>query len=163
GAIWLSDDQGLRQVASKLSSPASSLPQKAYQGNAQFGDFTFAPDGSLWAVTGKGVQRFDQVDRWQTPVAVAAAPGESFTPEQGLTSDAVWKVLIDREGVWVATNSGLDRLRRAALTTVRLPQAKDREFSIAAGDGGSVWTGNSGLPLTHVAADGAITSFPGTL
>src|SRR5262249_4334302 len=110
GAIWLSDDQGLRQVASKLSSPAVSLLQKAYHGSTPFGDFTFAPDGSLWAVTGKGVQRFEQVDRWQTPVAVAAA-GESFTPEQGLTSDAVWKVLIDREGVWVATNSGLDRLR----------------------------------------------------
>src|SRR5262245_41445096 len=39
GAIWLSDDQGLRQVASKLSSPAFSLLQKAYQGSTPFGDF----------------------------------------------------------------------------------------------------------------------------
>ena len=95
-------------------------------------------------------------------MAVETAPGESFTPEQGLSSDAVWKVLIDREGVWVATNSGLDRLRRAALTTVRLPHAQEHEFSVAAGDRGSVWTGNSSLPLTHVAADGTITSFPRT-
>src|SRR4029077_12772693 len=43
-----------------------------------------------------------------------------------------------------------------------LPPAQEREFSIAAGDHGSIWTGNSSLPLTHVAADGTITSFPKT-
>jgi signal transduction histidine kinase/ligand-binding sensor domain-containing protein len=162
GTIWLSDGQGLRQVASKLSAPASSVQRKAYQGNAQFGDFTFGPDSSLWAVTNKGVQRFDHVERWQTPVAAEAAPGESFTPKQGLSSDAVWKVLVDRDGVWVATNAGLDRLRRATFTRVRLPQAQEHEFSVAAGDKGSVWTGNSSLPLTHLTADGAMTSFPST-
>jgi len=154
GTIWLSDDQGLRAAFTPF--------RKGYKGNAQFGDFTFAPDGSLWAVTGKGVRRFDHVERWPAPVAVETAPGESFTPEQGLSSDAVWKVLVDREGVWVATNSGLDLFRHAVLTTVRLPPAQEHEFSIAAGERGSVWTGNSSLPLTHVAADGAITSFPAT-
>jgi signal transduction histidine kinase/ligand-binding sensor domain-containing protein len=163
GGIWLSDDQGLRRVAGKLSASAySPLPRREPKRSALFGDFTFAPDGSLWAVTGKGVQRFDHVDRWTMPAAVETAPGESFTPEQGLSSDAVWKVLIDREGVWVATNSGLDRLRRAALTTVGLPHAQEREFSISPGDRGSVWTGNSSLPLTHVAADGSVTTFPQT-
>jgi signal transduction histidine kinase/ligand-binding sensor domain-containing protein len=162
GSIWLSDDDGLRRVASKLSAAATSAPAKGHPGNAQFGDFTFASDGSLWAVTGKGVRRFDHVDRWPTPIAVEAAPGESFTPEQGLSSDAVWKVLIDREGAWVATNSGLDRLRRAALSAIGFPHAQEHEFSVAGGDHGSVWTGNSNLPLTHVAADGTITSIPGT-
>jgi signal transduction histidine kinase/ligand-binding sensor domain-containing protein len=161
-AIWLSDDQGLRQVASKLSVSAAASPQKAYTGRVQFGDFTFAPDGSMWAVTSSGVRRFDHVERWRVPVAEETAPGESFTPEQGLSSDAVWKVLIDREGVWVATNSGLDRLRRAALTTIELPHAQEHEFSLAAGDRGSVWTGNSSLPLTHVEADGTVTRIPGT-
>ena len=32
-------------------------------------------------------------------------PGESFTPEQGLSSDAVWKVLIDREGNQTSVNN----------------------------------------------------------
>ena len=162
GSIWLSDDQGLRRVANKLSASALLPPGKGYKRNTQFGDFTFAPDGSLWAVTNKGVKRFDHVERWPAPVAVETAPGESFTPDRGLSSDAVWKVLLDREGAWVATNSGLDRLRRAALTAVGLPRAQEHEFSIAAGDRGSVWTGNSSLPLTHVGADGAITSFPRT-
>ena len=161
GTIWLSDDQGLRRVANKLIASGFWQPGKGDPANAQFGDFTFAPDGSLWVVTSNGVQRFDQMERWPTPLVAQTAPGESFTPEQGLSSDAVWKVLIDREGVaWVATNSGLDRLRRAALATVGLPHAQEHEYGVAAGDGGSVWTGNSSLPLTHIAADGAITSFP---
>jgi signal transduction histidine kinase/ligand-binding sensor domain-containing protein len=162
GTIWLSDSQGLRQVAGKLSAPASSLPRKSYQGNARFGDFAFAPDGTLWAVTRKDVRRFEHVDRWPTPVAVEGASGESFTLGRGLSSDAVWKVLIDQDGAWVATNSGLDRLRRSTLVAVRLPHAQEHEFSIAAGDGGSVWTGNSSFPLTHVTAEGAITVFPRT-
>jgi signal transduction histidine kinase len=162
GTIWLSDDQGLRRVANKLSASTVSPPGKGDKGNAQFGDFTFTSDGALWAVTDKGVKRFDHVERWPTPLAVETAPGESFTPAQGFSSDAAWKIMIGRENcVWVATNSGLDRLRRAALTTVALPHAQEHEYSIAAGDQGSVWTGNSGLPLTHVAADGSITSVPG--
>jgi signal transduction histidine kinase len=161
-SIWLSDDEGLRRVASKLSAASSSPTAKGHTGNAQFGDFTFAPDGSLWAITGKGVRRFDHVDRWPTPVAVESGAGENFTPEQGLSSDAVWRVLVDREGAWIATNSGLDRFRRAALTVVPLPHAPEHEFSVAAGDHGSVWTGNSNLPLTHVAADGTVATIPGT-
>ena len=162
GTIWLSDSQGLRQVANRLSAPPSSLPRRSYQGNAHFGDFCFAPDGTLWAVTRKGVRRFEHVDRWPTPVAVEGAPGESFTPGEGISSDAVWKVLIDQDGAWVATNSGLDRLRRTTLVAVRLAHAQEREFSIAAGDRGSIWTGNMSLPLTQVTADGAITVFPRT-
>src|SRR6202041_794038 len=84
--------------------------------NIQFGDFTFAADGSMWAVSDKGLRRFDHVEQWTTPQATENSPGESFTTRQGLSSDAVWKVLIDREGsIWVGTNSGLDRLRRTAL------------------------------------------------
>ena len=87
GSIWLSDDQGLRRVAGKLSAAPFSPAVKGHKGNAQFGDFTFAPDGSLWAVTEKGVKRFDHVNQWPTPVAVQSAPGEFFTPEHGLSSE----------------------------------------------------------------------------
>jgi signal transduction histidine kinase len=161
GAIWLSDNQGLRSVASKLSASASS-PPKQYKSTLQFGDFTFAPDGALWAITGKGVRRFEHVEQWPAPVAVDTVPGEVFTPQQGLSSDAVWNVLADREGVWIGTNSGLDRLRRVPLTTLPLPRAQEHEYSVAAGDNDSVWTGNNSLPLTHVAADGTTTSYPRT-
>lgn len=161
GGIWLSDDQGLRQVVNKPA--ASPMLGRSGKGNSPFGDFTFAPDGSLWTLTANGVQRFYGVPQWAAPRTVETAPSEVFTPRQGLSSDAVWAVLIDREGsVWVGTNSGLDRLRRAALSKLLLPPAPEYEYSVAAGDAGSVWTGNSSLPLTHVTADGAITSFPRT-
>lgn len=161
GSIWLSDNQGLRRVTSKAGAPAASPRGGSFQKTAPFGDFTFTPDGSLWAVTQNGVRRFDHLERWSSPVALETAPGKSYTRDLGLSSDAVWKVLIDREGVWIATNSGLDRLRSTSLNAVRLPNSQEHEFSIAAGEGG-IWTGNSSLPLTHIAANGTVTSVPGT-
>jgi signal transduction histidine kinase/ligand-binding sensor domain-containing protein len=165
GSIWLSDDHGLRRVTGKGA--AHTLPAPPAQGkkeNIQFGDFTFAGDGSIWAVSDKGLRRFEHVDQWTSTQATESSPGESFTTGQGLSSDAVWKVFIDREGtIWVGTNSGLDRLRHTALSTLPLPPAQEHDFSILAGDQGSIWTGNRSLPLTHVAADGRITSFPRTL
>ncbi|MEA2260848.1 MAG: hypothetical protein QOJ51_3673, partial [Acidobacteriaceae bacterium] len=165
GAIWLSDDLGLRRVTNKGAARIQPAPPgQGKKENIQFGDFTFAADGSMWAVSDKGLRRFDHVDRWPTTRATERAPGESFTTRQGLSSDAVWKVFIDREGtIWVGTNSGLDRLRNTALTTLPLSPAQEHDFSILAGDQGSIWTGNRSLPLTHVAVDGRITSFPMTL
>ncbi len=164
GAIWLSDDHGLRRVTDGgRARVLATLPVKGNNNSTQFGDFTFTADGSIWAVSDKGLRRFDHVDQWRTSLAGESAPGESFTTRQGLSSDAVWKVLIDREGsIWVGTNSGLDRLRRTALSTLPLPPAQEHDFSIVAGDQGVIWTGNRSLPLTRVAADGAITSFPRT-
>src|SRR5260370_33423544 len=109
GAIWLSDDYGLRRVTNTAGEPVvSSLPGKGHKENIRFGDFTFAADGSLWAVTDKGVRRFGHVEQWQTPQAMEDSPSESFTTAQGLSSNATWKVIIDRETtVWVRTNSGL--------------------------------------------------------
>ena len=164
GAIWLSDDYGLRRVANAAGEPVvSSPPGKGHKQNIQFGNFTFAGDGSLWAVTNKGVRRLEHVQQWQTSQAMEDSPGESFTTEQGLSSNAAWKVFVDRErSVWVGTNSGLDLLRRTALTALTLQPTEEHDFSIAAGDRGSVWTGNRSLPLTRVAADGSMTSFPET-
>ena len=166
GCIWLSDDRGLRRVTdqggAQVMQPAPGKAQK-HADDVQFGDFTFTKDGSIWAVSDKGLRRFDHVDQWPTLQATVSAPGESFTTRQGLSSDAVWKVLIDREGsIWVGTNSGLDRLRRTALSTLSLPAAQEHDFTIVAGEHGSIWTGNMSLPLLHVAADGSITRFPQT-
>ena len=164
GSIWLSDDHGLRRLTDQKGAPIAqhSSAQDA-GGRIRFGDFTFAGD-AIWAVSDQGLRRFDHIDQWPVPRVTDSTPGESFTTAQGLSSDAVWKVLIDREGsVWVGTNSGLDRLRRTALTTLSLPTAEEHDFSIVAGDLDSIWTGNLSLPLTRVAADGTITSFPKTV
>jgi len=164
GSIWLSDDNGLRRVDNNAGVPPVSNPLSVRdKGNARFGDFTFAADDSMWAVTNQGVRHFDHSEQWKTSAATEKTSGENFTPEQGLSSDAAWVVLVDREGsVWVGTNSGLDRLRRIALSMVTLPHVQEHQFSIAVGDQGSIWTGNASLPLTHVSANGSITTFPKT-
>jgi len=162
GTIWMSDDYGLRRVTNTVGEPVSSSQHgEGHKEDIRFGDFTFTADGSLWAVTDKGVRRFQHLERWQTPEAMEDSPSESFTTDQGLSSNTAWKVFIDREGsVWVGTNSGLDLLRRITLTSLALPQTEEHDFGIVAGDQGSVWTGNKSLPLTRVAADGTMTSFP---
>src|SRR5215471_1695302 len=75
GAIWLSDDQGLRRVATKAGASSGSQPRVVPKKNLQFSEFTFAADGSLWAVTKKGVQRLENVERWPTTGALEEAPG----------------------------------------------------------------------------------------
>jgi len=164
GAIWLSDEYGLRRVTNSAGAPVVTSPLgKGRNENIQFGDFTFAADGSLWAASDRGVRRFDHVERWQTHIAMADSPGESFTTEQQLSSNAAWKVLVDREGsVWVGTNAGLDQLRRTTLTALTFPQTEEHDFGVAAGDGGWVWTGNRSMPLTRVGADGSTITFPET-
>jgi signal transduction histidine kinase/ligand-binding sensor domain-containing protein len=164
GSVWLSDDHGLRRLTDSLGAPILQ-PAGPIEGqhHVRFGDFTFAPDGTIWAVSDQGLRRFDHPEKWPTAQATEDSPGESFSTRDGLSSNAVWKVTIDREGsVWVGTNSGLDRLRRTALTALSLPAAEEHDFSIIAGDQGAIWTGNSSLPLTRVAADGTITTFPQT-
>jgi signal transduction histidine kinase/ligand-binding sensor domain-containing protein len=161
GSIWLSDDHGLRRLTDAYGDPVSQAPAtKQTRAPVLFGDFAFAPDGTIWAVSDQGLRRFDHPSLWPTSQATEDSPGESFSTQDGLSSNAAWKVSIDREGsIWVGTNSGLDRLRRSVLTSVPLPPAQEHDFSIVAGDEGSMWTGNRSLPLTRVAADGTLTTF----
>ena len=163
GSIWLSDDFGMRRVSDKDGALLAPYPLNGTQNkDVRFGDFAFESDGSLWAATRDGVQRFDHINRWKSPQATANLPGECFTRDQGLSSNAVWRLFVDREGtIWVGTNSGLDHLRHSALTTLEFPHIQEHEFSIAPGEKGSVWIGNEAMPLTRVAADGTLTSFPG--
>ena len=166
GAIWLSDDYGLRRITDSegASLTSASTPSARKPSISKFGDFTFEPDGSLWAATSDGVKHFDHVERWSTPQAREDAPGESFTSTEGLSSNAVQKLFVDREGsIWVGTNSGLDQFRRTALTTFIFPNSHEDQYSVAPGDHGTVWIGNKGLQLSQLSADGKLTTYPGTV
>lgn len=163
GSVWLPDKEGLRRLTDRSTSASTILPplRKGHRENTRFGDFTFTPDGSVWAVADDGLARFPHIADMQASIIGASPQGEDITPKQGLSSNAVWKVFTDREGnVWVATNSGLDRFRRTALSTLVLPPSHEYKFAIAAGDPGSVWTGNGSLSLIHATANGSITTFP---
>ena len=161
GGLWISDDNGIRQVTLRApaiqSPPTTPIPPLA---SSPFGDFAFSPDHSLWVVTPNGVSHLIPED-WQRKAIINATSGDQFTQGDGLSSTVVWRILISREGdVWVANNSGLDQVRRTMLKSIALPATKQLQYAIAVGGRGSVWVGNANLPLTRVAADGTIKTFP---
>ena len=164
GSVWISDGRGLRKVAESASPGSSSLAALSTENAGRFGNFAFDLHGALWAATDQGVERFNDVSSVPIGADVSSSSGESFTTQQGFSSDAIWKLLVDREGnIWVVTNSGLDRLRRNVFSTVRLPASQNFQIGIAAGEQESVWVGSRSLPLTHISSDGSFRSFRETV
>jgi len=164
GSIWLSDEQGLRRVSengdpTKPNSNHASRPSK----HPRFGNFTFDGNGTLWAASSKGIQRIPNVSELPIGVSVDPAAGQTFTMAQGLSSDVVWKLLVDREGsVWIGTNSGLDQLRQNVISQLAIPAASENQFAVEGGDHGCVWIGSRSLPLTVVCTDGKTRTFAET-
>jgi ligand-binding sensor domain-containing protein len=155
GTIWLSDECGLRKLVLDSHGVLSAAqPPRPKSLDLQTGDFGFAPDGSLWAVVGDRVSKFEH-QQWSEMSAIDAGAGEAITTHDGLSSNAIWSLRVDTEGsVWVGTNAGLDRLSVTALKSIVVPNAQEHEFALAAGDQGSVWTGNASVPLMRVDASG---------
>ena len=156
GSMWLSDELGLRRVSedsSTLNVPSqhpSRIPTRP-----RFGNFTFDSNGTLWAASGNGILRIPDAEKSPVDVSVDATSGQRFTVAQGLSSDVVWKLLSDREGsLWIATNSGLDQLRRNLISQLATPPASEHQFAIAIGDNQNVWVGSRTMPLTEVFFDG---------
>jgi signal transduction histidine kinase/ligand-binding sensor domain-containing protein len=157
GAIWISDDCGIRRLVAE-DRPRTESCKKATPSSR---DFSFAPDGSLWTVTAEGVSAFSSTSVASAAPYLIATPTESFTTQEGLSSDGVRKIFIDREGtLWVGTNSGLDSLHRSYLHGLSLPHTQENEIGVAPGDAGSIWIGSRSMPLTHVFLDGTLKSFP---
>ncbi|SNT09996.1 Two component regulator propeller [Granulicella rosea] len=159
GRIWIADDGGLRLLTRGVQEKDTRASARTAAPSSR--NFAFANDGSLWTVTAEGVSQFAASAVAAASSVLDAAPVESFTQAQGLTSDGISALLIDREGtVWVGTNSGLDKLRASLLRELPLPHAQEHEFGVATGADGSVWVGSRMMPLTRVAPDGVAKSFP---
>ena len=154
GSIWLSDEDGLR----RLNQTGRQTPVIGRVRGPHFGDFGFGRDGSLWSVVDKGISRFDKTT-WGPKGTVSAGDADSASRFEELSSNAIWNLRVDREDiVWIGTNSGLDSVRATAFKTILLP-TEEHEFSLAAGDNGSVWTGNATLPVTRLYPDGRFIRF----
>jgi PAS domain S-box-containing protein len=164
GSIWLSDASGLRRVTGYPDpTKPTAGPERIRKPHSWFGNFTFAPNGALWASSGQAVYRFKNVEQYKVDEPLSTADAEAFTVDQGLSSRMAVDLLIDREGtVWIGTTSGLDQLRRNIFSTVAMPTTTDHQFAIAAGDDGSVWVGNREHPLTHISKDGHVQVFAKT-
>jgi PAS domain S-box-containing protein len=164
GSIWLSDLDGLRRVTA-YPDPTNPMVShvKVRTPHYGFGNFTFAPDGTLWAASGPGVFRFKNIEQYKVDEALTTDVAEGFTIKQGLSASVAPALLIDREGtLWIGTTSGLDQLRRNIFSTVAMPPTDDHQFAIAADDDGSIWVGNREQPLTHIGKDGNVQVFAKT-
>jgi signal transduction histidine kinase/ligand-binding sensor domain-containing protein len=91
--------------------------------------------GCLWVGTrGNGILRIAGIDG-RTSV-------EHYTRSEGLSSDFIRSIFEDKEqNLWVATENGLDRLRRNKVLSLTRGDGllSDTVTSIAAGSDGSVW------------------------
>jgi signal transduction histidine kinase/ligand-binding sensor domain-containing protein len=164
GDIWISDSHGLRNIATVKAPDATAGSQQRSLAADHFGYFVFDHDGAIWAATPQGLERFTHVADQPTGVPLSAASGEIYNMKDGLSSDNVRSLLVDREGtVWAATSSGLDRFRRNLFSTVNVPSSPDFQLAIADGNDGSIWTGSRSLPLTHIRPDGSSQIFPSTV
>jgi signal transduction histidine kinase/ligand-binding sensor domain-containing protein len=164
GSVWLSDAGGLRRVSGNdISSEPESRRASKLSKPSRFGNFTFDSSGALWAASSNGIQRIPSVGEVPIDVTVDSTEGQSFTLAQGLSSDVVWKLLVDREGsLWVGRNSGLDQLRRNVISQLEIPATRENQFAIAAEENHSLWIGSRSLPLTLVNSDGLPRTFPET-
>jgi signal transduction histidine kinase/ligand-binding sensor domain-containing protein len=80
-------------------------------------NFWEGPDGSIWFVTGStaiqgiGLMRFKD------------GKFSAFGKSEGLSNDRIWSVFQDRESnIWLATNKGINRLRREIITSYSMQQ-----------------------------------------
>jgi signal transduction histidine kinase/ligand-binding sensor domain-containing protein len=113
-----------------------------------------ASDGSIWSASqGDGLTRFPDtgwLSKKNTSPQDAAA---QFTHADGLTSDTILAIFEDREGnIWVSTNNGLDRFRKANIHRIPLALRNRRiAFRIAADSHDGVWGISQAIePLLHL-------------
>ncbi|PIC00298.1 sensor histidine kinase [Caulobacter sp. X] len=108
GRLWAADARGVRVVegqgAGQIAYPTLTTSRQTR--------IFFDRDNSLW-----GARHPDGVFRIRPGEDATASPRvESFSAQQGLSSDMAYRALEDREGnIWVATVGGLDRFRPAAI------------------------------------------------
>lgn len=143
--VWVSCDGGMLRV------PVSGPPvfDRAAM-RPPFVEILFDRDGALWLGNDFGLYRV------RDPAQALGATienADTYTDEDGLTSDNIIHMFEDREGnVWVATSRGLDRFRSNPVVPVALPEAYTNN-TIAAGEDGAVWVaGMFTSPLVRIDA-----------
>lgn len=141
GTLWIAEADGAVRPVWR----ADGAPSPDVRLDVASAGVLFDRHGALWATSlGNGIHRIAYPER------EAAAQGQRFGEDDGLTSDYLWPALEDREGnVWFGTSRGLDRFRRSNVVPVAVPDGS-YDFAIAAGDAGSLWVGTKGRPLLRL-------------
>jgi len=90
---------------------------------------------------------------------------EHFSSRNGLSADAVWAILEDREGgIWVATDQGLDNFRELAVLTLPKSALGVSEIdTLLTTRDGTLWIGADGGLLSRSEGDPGFRSRGGNL
>lgn len=128
-------------------------------------NLAFDGQGNAWLRTQKsGIEQIPAAYLNDQPGAAegALAIGK-FDSSNGLSSDATWTLLVDREdNLWVGTSHGIDRFSRSNFARSPFPQ-NGSMYALTAGKDGSVWAGMQ-LQDTQKLKDGHLsTSIPGSV
>jgi signal transduction histidine kinase/ligand-binding sensor domain-containing protein len=115
GRIWVSSPRGSYPMTGPGGSGSPVASQTPYRDDGeQIQSAQFDREGNLWIAT-----RYDGIRRVAMQGASlenSKAEEDSFASHDGLTSDVANAVMEDREGnIWVGTEGGLDKFRRATL------------------------------------------------
>lgn len=152
--IWSCQGNGVHPIHLEGSSWSRS------HGTDSFGDFAFSREGALWVGNSIGVTRYEGSDVKRLEAGEKPLQSRTFSVADGLTSTAIWKILLDREGgIWIASTRGLDYLRPAPLHSLSL-QSGDMQVGIAAGRDGKMFVGGRTLPLIEVNEEAELARNP---
>jgi signal transduction histidine kinase/ligand-binding sensor domain-containing protein len=100
-------------------------------------------EGAVWITSTTRAVTFVSPESMRQAEAAHSDPvAELMGHAEGLTGSYAWPMILDREGnIWVGTQNGVDRFRRSAFTTMKLPDGI-HEVSAAVDDEGTVWVGS---------------------
>ena len=138
GRLWKRDKTGYAQI--KEGNRRADAPPATFD-QLEGGSEIFARDGSWWSVDcPKGVCRADPNDS-TAPQASHTLIDDSFSAEDGLSSNRAMELFEDREGnIWVGTTLGLDQFRRNSFVSVNFPQPLIN-LSLVADPKSGIWAG----------------------
>jgi PAS domain S-box-containing protein len=165
GSIWQASLSGVQRILQgRDDRPGIRAPRLGP--HAESVRILFDRDGALWIAMEDGLHRIPYPDRlvpWQPeraekipskalkPSVKADRSSQTFTVDQGLSSNVIWDVFQDGEGnIWTATGAGLDRFRNNAFIRAPLHPTHQGQFTFAAGERGTVWAANWDSPLFNL-------------
>ena len=108
-------------------------------------------EGSVWVTSTTRAVAFVSPDALRRAEVAHTEPvAEFMNRADGLTGGYAWPMIRDREdNLWVGTQNGLDRFRRSAFTTMKLPEGI-HEVSASVDAEGTVWVGSETHPLLRL-------------
>jgi signal transduction histidine kinase/ligand-binding sensor domain-containing protein len=152
GTIWMADvlgeeDRGRTQHFDRLGHLIQKLPGTT----ESFAIKAAADDTLILGTQGQGLHRVSPAD---------AAALEAYTTKQGLSSDEVHAILLDRDGnLWTGGRRGLDRFKRARLVHFA-PGHPSTSYAVCGDPDGTVWIAQGEGPLYRALGAEATVAAP---